>query len=59
MKGNNSFEWCAATMHAAVQHYLDTVLLKEPGKQQVISVRGRDESGRVSFVVDVKSADED
>lgn len=57
MKGNNSFEWNHATMVEAVQHYLDTILLKEAGTQVVTLVKSKADGHGAYFAIEVKAAD--
>lgn len=47
MTGNNEIILCPAEMHAAIQHYFDTVLFREGQAPKVTSVEASGNSFRV------------
>ncbi len=54
-KGHNELKLCKADMIQAVQHWLNTVVLREP--VSVVDVKENGQSGDWTFSVKVKAAE--
>ncbi len=54
MQGNNEFIFNQATMQKIVQHYLNTVLLKDAVNTEVTSVKYRGTPDK-DFIVNIKN----
>lgn len=58
MTGKNELKLCKAEMIAAVQYYLDRVILSRRQKVRVVDVKVEKNEYNNSFVVEVEGVDE-